>query len=136
MSAPRNRPPSMPPQHTIDDELQRFVVASVPSVAWLEAVLLFRRRAAPRTIAEAALELYISGPAASEVLRSLVEAGVLSREAETFDYAPASPRLAAMLDRLADAYAVDLVGITNLIHDKTRRNARRFADAFKLRKDA
>jgi hypothetical protein len=120
----------------IDDELRRFVVASVPSVAWLEAMLLFRRQAVPRTIAEAALELYIPEPAAADVLRALVEAGVLSHAGETFDYAPANPRLAAMLDRVAAAYAADLVGITNLIHDKTHRNARRFADAFKLRKDA
>jgi hypothetical protein len=125
----------MSPERPIDDELRRFVVASVPSVAHLEAVLLFRRRASTRTIAEAALELYISERAAAEVLRALVDTGVLSHEGDAFGYAPRDARMAALLDRLAEAYAADLVLVTNLIHDRTHRNARRFADAFKLRKD-
>jgi hypothetical protein len=39
-----------------------------------------------------------------------------------------------MLDRLAEAYAQDLVMVTRLIHDSVQRNAQRFADAFRLRK--
>jgi len=111
------------------------VIASIPSVSYLEAALLFRRQPIRRSIADTARALYISEREASDVLEALCLAGVLSQEGSFFDYRPRDDRLADMLDRLARAYATNLVGITNLIHDKTHRNARRFADAFRLRKD-
>jgi hypothetical protein len=36
-----------------------------------------------------------------------------------------------MIDRLADAYASNLVAVTNLIHSKIDRKAQHFAGAFK-----
>lgn len=122
-------------EHPIDDDVRRFVIASIPSVSYLEAALLFRRQPIRRSIADTARALYISEREASDVLEALCLAGVLSQEGSFFDYRPRDDRLADMLDRLARAYATNLVGITNLIHDKTHRNARRFADAFRLRKD-
>jgi hypothetical protein len=120
----------------IDDDVRRFVIANIPSVSYLEAALLFRRQPVRRSVDETARALYISAREASEVLAALCEAGVLIQDDAFFDYGPRDERLADMLDRLARAYASNLVGITNLIHDKTHRNARLFADAFKLRKDA
>jgi hypothetical protein len=122
-------------EHSIDDDVRRFVIASIPSVSYLEAALLFRRQPIRRSIGDTARALYISEREASEVLEALCLAGVLSQDVSFFDYRPRDDRLADMLDRLARAYTTNLVGITNLIHDKTHRNARRFADAFRLRKD-
>ncbi|MGN6528682.1 MAG: hypothetical protein ACTHL8_20005 [Burkholderiaceae bacterium] len=126
----------MSAQPPIDDEVRRFVLASIPSVSYLEAALLFRRQPKPRNVAETARALYVSDKVAAEILASLSAAGVLAGDGDVFDYAPRDEALAAMLDRLAGAYSADLVGVTNLIHDKTHRNARRFADAFRLRKDS
>ncbi len=123
----------MPP--SVDDELKRFLVASITSVAHLEAALLFRRQPVPRTAAETSGYLYIPERTTSEVLLALCNAGVLTFDGASFHYRPKDQRLADLLDRLALAYASDLIWITNLIHDKTRRNAQRFSDAFKLRKD-
>jgi len=119
----------------IDDDVRRFVIASIPSVSYLEAALLFHRQPVRRSVEDAARALYISEREASEVLEALCSAGVLSRDASSFDYRPRDERLAEMLNRLDRVYATNLVGVTNLIHDKTHRNARRFAEAFKLRKD-
>jgi Mn-dependent DtxR family transcriptional regulator len=125
----------MTPQNPIDDDLRRFVLASIPSVSYLEAALLFRRQPSRRTADEAARALYISTRGASEILSALCLAGVLSKIGDHFEYAPRDAELASMLERLENAYATHLVAVTSLIHDKTHRNARRFADAFKLRKE-
>jgi hypothetical protein len=53
---------------------------------------------------------------------------------DIYRYAPFDANLARLVDRLASAYADDLIGITNLIHGTTRKAARSFADAFKIRK--
>ncbi|MEJ7688483.1 MAG: hypothetical protein WKG52_16710 [Variovorax sp.] len=44
--------------------------------------------------------------------------------------------MTSIVAQMAQAYASNLIGITNLIHDATHKNAHRFADAFKLRKDS
>jgi hypothetical protein len=125
----------MPARPPLDDDVRRFVLANIPSVSYLEAALLFHRQPGPRTAAEAACRLYIPEHEAAAILGALAAAGVLARQGDAFDYAPRDEALAAMLGRLAQAHTVNLIAVTNLIHDKTHRNAWRFADAFKIRKD-
>jgi len=36
---------------------------------------------------------------------------------------------------LVFTYGSDVIGVTNLIHEQTAKNAQRFADAFRLRKE-
>lgn len=71
--------------------------------------------------------------------RDSVRAGglVLCNAADppTYRYAPRDESLARTMDALAACYSENLFGITNLIHDATQKNAVRFAEAFKLRKD-
>lgn len=121
----------------IPDDVRRFVLTSIPSVPYLEAALLFHE--APqleRHTAEVARALYLKDSAVEELLQGLCAAGVLVQgDGGRYRYAPADDKLALAIERLARAYAADLVGITNLIHDATQKNAQRFADAFKLRKD-
>jgi hypothetical protein len=40
-----------------------------------------------------------------------------------------------MLEQVAQRYAADLVGVTDLIHSKIDKKAQQFADAFRWRKD-
>lgn len=122
----------------IPDDVRRFVMTSVPSVPYLEAMLLFH--GAPelqRNRAEVASLLYLKEQVAGDLLEELCSAGVVAPTESSqgrFRYAPSEAAHAAM-SKLAEVYAGNLVGVTNLIHDRTQRSAQRFADAFKLRED-
>jgi hypothetical protein len=116
-------------------DLRDFILRHIDSVAHLEALLLLR--AAPETAWEApvvAARLYISAEQAGEVLAQLCDERLLVCENGLYRYGGQPPEHIAMIDRLADSYAKQLIPITNLIHGKPRR-IRQFADAFKFRKD-
>lgn len=51
-----------------------------------------------------------------------------------YRYAPNS-ELASILEILAHQYAVDLVGVTSLIHSRVDKRALHFANAFRWKKD-
>jgi hypothetical protein len=129
--AQMNRPDPIP------EDIRRFVLTSIPSVPYLEALLLFHEAPArPRDAAEVARLLYLGERATAPLLEALCEAGLLRREADAgYVYAPRDNALQDAVDGLAQVYARNLVGVTTLIHDATQKSAQRFADAFKLRKD-
>jgi len=119
--------------------VRRFLLTSIPSVPYLEAVLLLRGAPARAwTAADLARRLYIAEPAAAELLRSLAGAGIAqpSDNEGALTYGPATPELSAMLDEVAHVYALDLVQVTDLIHSRVDRRAQQFADAFRWRKDS
>jgi hypothetical protein len=123
----------------IPDDLRRFILTSIPSVAYLEGILLLRKDPAEAmTTAAVARGLYMPESRAAELLALLEGAGIAAREPVSqpaaYRYAP-SPELATMLDRLAGAYGADLVGVTDLIHSGVGKRAYQFADAFRWRKD-
>jgi hypothetical protein len=129
MSAPGGMP----------DNVRRFVAAVVPSVPFLEAILLFRAGAArdwaPELLAQ---RLYISSLQANELAKQLEAAGIVTAspvDPATYRYAPQSEELAVLLGEVEATYRTSLVEVTNLIHSKSGRQAQRFADAFKFRKD-
>ena len=49
--------------------------------------------------------------------------------------ADCGPPPAPVVNQLAQIYAENVVGVTELIHSKTARSAVKFADAFKFRKE-
>lgn len=121
----------------IPDDVRRFVLTSVPSVPYAEAALLFHRAPrSERTCVEVARALYLAEPKAAALLDQLYDAGILAiRQPEgLYRFAPREAALAEAIDRLAETYASDMIGVTHLIHDATGKSAQRFADAFKLRK--
>ncbi len=117
-------------------EIRRFVLTSVPSVPYLEAMLLLRGEPATRWDAPLlARRLYISDRAAAELLGQLQANGVASVVDDGgFAYGPTDD-LGAMLDHLAEVYAANLVGVTDLIHSRIDKRAQQFADAFRFRKE-
>jgi hypothetical protein len=121
------------------DEVRRFILTSVPSVPYLEAILLLRSDAQARWDAgRVSSRLYVAEAKAAELLEQLAEAGVAQRVegvAGCFRYQPATPELATRLDMVAHAYSSNLVGVTDLIHSRIDKRAQQFADAFRLRKD-
>jgi predicted transcriptional regulator len=124
----------------IPEELRRFILTSVRSVPFVEALLLFRAaRGTPLDRHALSQRLYVSEKSAGDLVRELLDAGMLERvteEPECFRYAPSSKELAAIVDMLATFYSTNLVDVTQLIHSVGARRAMQFADAFKLRKDS
>ena len=121
----------------IPEDLRRFILTSVPSVPFVEALLIFRESAgAALTTDFLASRLYVSERQAAEVLAVLREGQVVEQlpGGAGYRYAPEA-RIAPMLDELARLYRSNLVEVTALIHSRTGRMAQQFADAFKLRKE-
>lgn len=122
------------------EDVRRFILTSITSVPFLEAMLLLRNEPEPpwdaRRVAE---RLYTSEKAAAELLSELCAAGFLvatAPESPLYSFHPNSDELGAMVDRVAEEYTKNLVEVTDLIHSKTGRMAQYFADAFKWRKDS
>jgi hypothetical protein len=125
----------------IPEDIRRFILTSVPSVPYLEAILLLRTDPdVGWDVPRVAARLYVAERQAAEVLTALAAAGITSGEdqGETtlFRYAPATPELRERIDALAQAYSANLVGVTDLIHSRGDKRAQQFADAFRLRKDS
>jgi hypothetical protein len=122
---------------TIADGVRRFILTSVPSVPYLEALLLLRAGGSQAwDAARLARRLYTSEAHALELLRALASSQVARlREDGTFAYSPATEDMAHAIDALAETYATDLVGVTDLIHSRLDKRAQQFADAFRWRKD-
>lgn len=120
----------------IPEVLRRFIMTSVPSVPFVEAMLIFRdAHGAPISIDVLARRLYIGEKPAAEIVEQLRMARIIETVEGGHKYAPA-PELASMLDMLATYYRTQLVEVTDMIHSRTGRMAQHFADAFKLRKDS
>lgn len=128
----------------IPEDVRRFVLTSVPSVPFLEALLLLR--ADPGCEWDGAMlagRLYVRERVAQDLLDALCTAGMARRCDASGPgtrpilccYAP-DDALRQRIDRLAEVYARQLVDITHLIHSSLDRKAQQFADAFRLRKDA
>jgi hypothetical protein len=123
------------------EDLRRFVLTSIPSVPFLEALLLLRAAPTQQWHADAlARRLYVSERTAQTLLQDLCRAGMATPcpepHADCYEYQPVSSQLRERIDALADLYARHLVEVTMLIHSSLDRKAQQFANAFKLRKDA
>ena len=122
----------------IPDDVRRFIVEKIDSVASLEGLLLLRRSPESDWNAEdLAGELYTNREQAGDVLETLYALDFLmvkKNEPRTFQYQPASANLAEMVDRIAEVYSKYLIPVTNLIHSKPENQIQKFADAFNLRK--
>lgn len=119
----------------IPEELRRFLLTSVTSVPFVEALLVFReRKGAAVQTEDVARLLYIPLKSAAGVVEELERAGMLQRAEGGYRFEPTA-ELAGVVELLASYYRSHLVEVTDLIHGKTARQAQRFADAFKWRKD-
>ena len=117
-------------------DVRRFILTSIPSVPYLEAVLLLR--AEPQqawTSSLLAQRLYVPDRTATELIAQLRDGGVAEPVGETAMRYGAGAELADLLDRLAHAYTANLMTVTDLIHSRVERRAQQFADAFRFRKD-
>ena len=123
----------------IPDDVARFIVEKLDSVAQLEALLLLRRSPEGQWSVQAlASRLYIEEKQTVELLTDLCAKGLATATASAprqYRYQPSSTELREIVDRLDEMYSKHLVPITNLIHSKPKPRVQEFADAFKFRKD-
>jgi hypothetical protein len=121
---------------SIPGDVRRFLLAAIPTVPHLEALLLLRGRRDDWTHAQLASRLYIDTPTAAALLDDLAAADLASRSGDVCRYAPADQNIADTVDALAALYARQMIVIAELIHSSSDRKAQRFADAFRLRKES
>lgn len=124
-------------QKPVPDEVRRFILTSIPSVPYLEALLLLRsQRARSWDAFGVAGRLYIAENQALELLHGMQQSGIAARTPDGgFVFSPRSPELAGVIDELATTYSHHLVDVTALIHSRVDKRAHRFADAFRWKKD-
>jgi len=122
-------------EEPIPADVREFILENIDSVAQLEALLLLRDNSERAwDIASLAQRLYIGGAEAQDILNGLVVYGLAINEDARFRYAARDESRQALIDGVALAYKRYLVPVTRLIHDKSQ-NIRKFADAFRFRKD-
>lgn len=122
----------------IPEDIQRFVLMTVPSVPYLEAMVLLHNEPLRKwTSRDVAARLYVSEKRSSQLLTELCVAGVTihAQEDDCYSYHPSSEEHHRMISKLAQVYAQNIVEMAQLIHSASGRKARQFADAFKWRKD-
>lgn len=129
------------PRPELPPDLLRFILTSVPSVPYLEAVLLLRAQpGTPWTAAALAQRLYLPESEVRALLEAACEVGLATRQQSgntlAFGYKPGTPELTQLMDRLASHYAADIVTVAGLIHSRTDKRAEQFAGAFRWRKDS
>jgi hypothetical protein len=120
----------------IPDDVRRFLLARHLTVPHVEAILLMRREARRTWDATGlAARLYVTPQVATTVLRDLCESGLVANADEGFRYAPPDAATQALIDRLDEVYAKNLVEVARLIHSTRDRSAEGFAAAFRFRKE-
>lgn len=125
----------MPKASALPDDVERFILIHIPSVPYLEAALFFHGgQPASRSAQEVAQALYLAPATAQRLLQALCDGGLLARDGPSYRYAP-KLALCRPMDRLAEAYRANLIGVTQLIHDATHKDARRYPESLKLKRD-
>jgi hypothetical protein len=123
----------------ISEEIQRFLVDRIDSIAELETVLFLREhRDRSWSCSSVADRIYSGEEVTAGLLVKLMNKGLLTADGMTpasFRYAPRSQEVARLLDQLAEVYAKYLVPVTDLVHKKSRRNIEGLAEAFKFKKE-
>lgn len=118
----------------IPAELRDFIAKSIDSVGQLEALLLLRGNPEQTwDVSQLAGRLYVNEAEAAAIFAHLVDQGLVIAEDGSYRY-NRQGKQNEVIDRLAEAYARQLIPITNLIHAKPR-GIRAFADAFKIKRD-
>lgn len=116
----------------LDADVRDFILAC-GSVAQLEVLLLLRAARDEWDAQRVATELRIDPAAAAEQLDELCAHGLLAG-GPPYRYQPEDAELAALVDRVAAAYAERRVSVISLLYSQPSSAVRRFSAAFRLRR--
>lgn len=117
----------------VPPEIRRFLLACIPSVPHLEALLLAHAQPRAWSVGEISARLYVDEETAAQLVRDLQEAGLLASSDGGVRFVADEART-QLIDALAAFYSRNVVAVSHLIHSAMERKAHRFADAFRLRK--
>jgi hypothetical protein len=119
---------------TEDLDFLEFLRSTVRTV-WALELLILLRRTAPRAWSPEALvrEMRASTLVVDESLKRLETAGLLRRDTDGFSFAPVSPALGALADKLELRYRESPVRLINAIAAPSTTKLQTLADAFRLK---
>ena len=118
-----------------DEDVLRFIAASLPSVWALELLLALKREHRAWTRPELISTLRASDLVVSRALDGLVAAGLASVEDDGATYLPANSDLETCVLRVEELYRTRPNMVRRAIVSASTSSAAAFADAFKLRRD-
>lgn len=118
-----------------EDDLCKFIAASLGSIWTLELLILLKRDTARRWDEQAMiLELRSSSAVVRDALQRLENAGLVMRTPEgRFHYQPASSHLDHLAIEIAGLYATKPMMVIKALVDARNDKLRAFSDAFKLK---
>lgn len=121
----------------LSQDVERFIRDFIKSVWHLELLLLLRREASRRWSAESLVrELRSSMLIVADALKELDRAALVARdEGGNHYYAPMTPQLDELVQRIEVAYATLPTVVTQTIWSAPNLKIQIFADAFRLKKD-
>ncbi|HYJ35109.1 MAG TPA: hypothetical protein VEV64_03055 [Rhizomicrobium sp.] len=123
------------PDNPVPPEVRLFIFDCIESVAHLEALLLLKDTPEQDwDVSRLARRLYIGHAEATAILEHLTACELAQRSGAGFRYHTRDAERRRLIDALAESHARYLVPLTRLIHEKAS-GIRKFADAFKFRKD-
>lgn len=116
--------------------VQQLVWRSLSSIDHVAVLLAVRAAVSGDGLAagEAAARAAVSEDVARAVLADLVKAELLQEQPTTYRYAP-DPESRAAVDQLAEMYNTRPVTLVRAIYDRPPASIRRFADAFRVRRE-
>lgn len=116
-----------------DEETLRFIAASFTSIWALELLLILKRAGGACTRQDLLTRLRASELVVSRAVDSLVAAGLISNEADTALYQPASRSVAAKVEKAEELYHRRPDAVRRRIVNAQTGAAKAFSDAFKFR---
>ena len=129
----------MPDETPSRRQIDRFILEEIDSVPHLEALLLvWRRRPANWSYGDLARALYLSEDRTFEVVRSLLERGLIVEvggQRSRFALLLESKDKEMLLESLDLTYRRELVRVSHMIHSKASPGVLDFARAFRFKKD-
>ena len=118
-----------------DDDVVRFIAATLPSVWTLELLLALKRERRIWTREELVTSLRASELVVSKALDALVAGGLASTESGGAIYLPVNREVELCVERVEHLYRTRPNSVRRAIVSAGTSSATAFADAFKLRRD-
>ena len=113
-----------------------FLDAHIFSVSQLETLLLLHEAAGvTRTAEDLSRETHMPARSIAPWLDAFVERGLLEAVDDGYRFAPRDDALRTTVDEVADCYARRRVSLSRHVYASREDPARRFADAFRFRRD-
>ncbi|MFP5220407.1 MAG: helix-turn-helix domain-containing protein [Actinomycetes bacterium] len=115
--------------------VQAFLDEHIFSASQLEVLLLLREEPGRSwSLAEVSRRTALPQSSLGPWLDAFVSRGLLSRDGDTYRFAPADRRLEEAVAEVADVYKRRRTTVSRYIYARTQDPLVRFADAFRLRR--